>query len=237
MASPSLRVPDVARARVRGVQLAEHFAEHLGEIVVVVDERQELLVHGLVPRPIDAVHVLHVEFLQRLPPGVVEHVGALRGMVEVHLRRELHRLLSCRLQRDLGDVPARQHEHGLAFLVDEDLRGEILAARRGRWGRQRGQLLGFLVPQLVLPDGVAVLVLAQIDELFAVRGQGHVLETGGIDRQPLGAVLLVLELDFHRLLLLVVVLLFLRRRRPWACPRWRPRPFCPFPSWRRPRPS
>ena len=141
---------------------------------------------------------------------MIEHIGALRGVIEVHLGRELHRLLLGALQRDLGDVPVRQHEHGLALLVDEDLRGEVLAPGTvvGR-GWQRGQLLGFLLPQLVLPEDEALLVLAQVEELFAVRGQGHVLQARGVDRQALGAVLVVLELDVDGLLLLVLLLFFL----------------------------
>ena len=70
----------VIRAGVRDVHLAEHLAQHLGEIVVVVDVRQEFLVGRVVVVPVDVLQVREDELLLELPPAVVEDVAPSRAV-------------------------------------------------------------------------------------------------------------------------------------------------------------
>ena len=61
----------------RCVQLAQHLAQHLLEVAVVVDVGQEALVSLAVAFPVYAMQVLVVELVLHLSPNVVEHVGTL----------------------------------------------------------------------------------------------------------------------------------------------------------------
>ena len=61
----------------RCVQFAQHLAQHLLEVAVVVDVGQEALVSLAVAFPVYAMQVLVVELVLHLSPNVVEHVGAL----------------------------------------------------------------------------------------------------------------------------------------------------------------
>lgn len=74
----------VAGAGVGGIELAEEFAEHFDEVVVVVDGRQKFLVLISVEVPIDSVEVGAVEFFADLTPDVLVHFAAFGGAIDVH---------------------------------------------------------------------------------------------------------------------------------------------------------
>ena len=64
-----LRPLAAADVGVAVVQLADQFAEQIGEIIAVIHKREErgvFVAHGL---PIDAVHVRRVEEIAHLPPA------------------------------------------------------------------------------------------------------------------------------------------------------------------------
>ena len=60
----------------RGVQLAQHLAEHVAEVVVVVDVGQETLVDLTITFPVDTVNLWVVELVGHLTPYVVEQILA-----------------------------------------------------------------------------------------------------------------------------------------------------------------
>ena len=67
----------VASSCVRAVQLAEHFAQHVAEVVVVVDVGQETLVDLAITLPVYTMNLRVVEFVGHLTPYMVEKVLAL----------------------------------------------------------------------------------------------------------------------------------------------------------------
>ncbi len=63
----------------RSVQLAKHFAQHLLEVEIVVDVRQELLVGLTVTFPVNTMNLRVIELVFHLSPYVVEeYTGAPR---------------------------------------------------------------------------------------------------------------------------------------------------------------
>ena len=67
---------------VRGIEFAQHLTDHFGEVVVVVDGGEELLVFATVEIPISSVKIGAVEFFAGLTPDVLEHFCALGGEIE-----------------------------------------------------------------------------------------------------------------------------------------------------------
>ena len=74
-----------------GIKLSEHLTEHVREIEIVGNIRQELLILCLVAVPVYSVDIRIVEFLLDLSPGVVKYVLPLsiRPVLEdsLHLDR------------------------------------------------------------------------------------------------------------------------------------------------------
>ena len=63
-----------ACSRVRAVQLTQHLAEHILEIVVVVDVRQETLVNLAIAFPVDTMNLRVVELVGHLTPYMIEQI-------------------------------------------------------------------------------------------------------------------------------------------------------------------
>ena len=79
LAAPHVAAPVVG---VADVQLAEHLAQHVGEVVArgdAVGERAVLLPHAV---PVDAVHLRVVEEVALQPPGLVQHLLPLVARVD-----------------------------------------------------------------------------------------------------------------------------------------------------------
>ncbi len=64
------------------VEFTEPFAEQFGEIVVIVDMRQEAAVAVGEFLPVDTVHVCAIEALALFAFGIVEHIAAFGGRIE-----------------------------------------------------------------------------------------------------------------------------------------------------------
>ena len=62
----------VAGTSVRTIQFTQHFAQHVAEVVIIVDVRQETLIILTVAYPVDAMYRGIVELLLNLSPYVVE---------------------------------------------------------------------------------------------------------------------------------------------------------------------
>ena len=74
----------VARSCVRNIQLAQNLAQHLGEVVVVVDMCQERLISLFHQCQIHAMMVFHEETLLDLQEDMFKHVFAFLSKVELH---------------------------------------------------------------------------------------------------------------------------------------------------------
>gem|GEM_PF-4653483 len=191
----------VARAGVRDVELAEHLAQQLGEVVVVGHVGKEACVGLHVARPVDAVHVFHVELLLGLAPHVIEHLRPLGRAVEPHLGAEGQRLglglAGVFRDLELEDGSRGQHEAVLALRVEHQVDLGIVAARAA--DGHIAELLQLLLAQAVDPYLVAVARLRHVVERLAVGRHRGGLDDGRVLRQPLDAVFDVLALDLHRL--------------------------------------
>ena len=98
----------VAGSRMRGIELAEHFAEHLGHVVVVGDVGQELAVIVSVVLPVAAVHVRAVEAVLHRLDHVLEDVLPLLGGGIVNGGGEWYLFRLPVVERNLADVSAAQ---------------------------------------------------------------------------------------------------------------------------------
>ena len=67
----------IAGTRVRTIQFAQHFTQHVAEVVVVVDVRQEALVGLTIACPVDTMQLGIIELFLDLTPDVVEQILAL----------------------------------------------------------------------------------------------------------------------------------------------------------------
>ena len=81
----------VAGSCMRSVQFAQHFAQHLLEVEIIVDVRQELLVGLAVTFPVNTMNLRVVELVFHLSPYVVEEILALLCwlIVEVSLEADV----------------------------------------------------------------------------------------------------------------------------------------------------
>ena len=188
------RCGEIVAARVRDVHLAQELADHLGVIVVVGDEGQELAVDAEVRIPIGPVEIGDEHLLLHLPPHVVVHVGLLGGLVEDHLAADGHGLGLAALGIDLHDPPVDADEQRLA--VGGQLHSRLVRA-------QLGEELGVARPGLGHPEVVALLEAGQVKELLAVLGQGHIGDVGGGDGQADLAPVDAVELEDEVLLRLL----------------------------------
>ena len=86
------------------VQLTNHLADEIGEIVAVIhewDQRGVLVTHGL---PIDAVHVRRVEEIAHVPPGLVVDLVPLGVAIELHVEPGELQLVILGLELVLGEI-------------------------------------------------------------------------------------------------------------------------------------
>ena len=72
----------------RAVQFAQHLAQHVTEIVLIINIRQEPAINVAIAFPVYAVDVLNIELVLHLLPDMVENVGTLlvRTIVELCLK-------------------------------------------------------------------------------------------------------------------------------------------------------
>ena len=68
----------------RGIKLAKHLAEHLREVEVVVDIRQETLVGLALCLPVNTVEIDVIELVLHLSPHMVEEILTL--LVGLHVK-------------------------------------------------------------------------------------------------------------------------------------------------------
>ncbi len=182
----------VAAAGVGGVQLAQHLAQHLGEVEVVVDVGQVFLIHLAVAFPVDALQVGVIELVLHLSPDVVEEVLALLGGLVVEVRFEVHVLALLACQLHLLDVASATEEEVVHVLVgDESSASDALHHQCG------ASLL-----QVVAPEVVAVLEGSLVVDLLALVVEDGVAHTGGVDGEAHDAVSAVVDVEFEGLHLL-----------------------------------
>ncbi len=170
----------VAATRVRRVQLALHLRAQLGEVPVVADVRKESRVPGLQRLPVHAVHLDVEELLQRLSPDVLEHVGALEILVEVHLRGQTHRRRLLRIEIHHRQLAVVEHVRLLALGAELEV---------GILGVELGDELDVLLARPVLPQVVALVVLGEEVEVLSIARQRCAGEIRGAEGQPRNAVL------------------------------------------------
>ncbi len=127
-----------------GVQLAQHLAQHLGEVEVVVDIRQELLIYLAITFPIYPLQLRVVELILHLSPNMVEEILALFGWLVVEVRLEVDVLGLFAAQVYLLDVATIAEEEILYFLVgNEATTSDVLHHQRG------AALLQVVAPEVV----------------------------------------------------------------------------------------
>ena len=88
----------------RAIELAEHLREHVAEVVVVVDIRQELRIGLLVSCPVDAMQLRIIELILDLLPDMVEDIRTLRIRTVVEVGLEADGLLRLTGEVDLPDA-------------------------------------------------------------------------------------------------------------------------------------
>ena len=164
----------IVAAGVGDVHLAQQLADHLGVIIVVVDEGQEFPVDAEIIVPVRAVEVGHQELLLHLPPHVVVHVGLLGGLVQDHLAADHDRIGLAALGVDLQDAAVDGDEKRLP--VGRELQAGLRRA-------QLAEKLRIMRARLGDPEIVALLEAGQVEKLLAVLGQGLVGDVGGMDGQ------------------------------------------------------
>ena len=105
----------------RHVEFAKHFAEHFGEVVVIVDVRQEFLISRRHFLPINAMHIGVIEMACLLAANVLEHVVAFSCTVESHRCRERYSVEFFAYDTHLLHRTATENEQVVALLVELQL--------------------------------------------------------------------------------------------------------------------
>ena len=137
-----------AATGVRSVELAQQFAQQVGEVLVVVDVGQEFAVGFHIGLPVTAVVVEVVETLGNLLVHVVEHVLTLGKQVHLHVGLVVD---ACELVTGHGELlhpAAAQHKQRLAVLAGLDV---------GTTATHLVQQLGLVLTQVHLPQVIAFL--------------------------------------------------------------------------------
>src|SRR5262249_12820307 len=81
--------PASADARVRGVQLADHHADHVLQLFLVADITKKRLVDSSFFRPVHPVDIWAVKPMLHAPPGFIEDLPALGAVIHLDPGREL----------------------------------------------------------------------------------------------------------------------------------------------------
>ena len=149
----------------RCVKLAKELAEQLGKVEVVVDVGKEALVVRFVVLPVATLKVGTVELALYGFVHVVEHVGALGGMVNLYIGRKGNGLSVAVGYLYFGDTARCDHEEVLGLLVEH---------QRATTAVELNHQLGFVLTKLVHPEVVSALECGKVVELFAIGGN-HVV--------------------------------------------------------------
>ena len=177
----------VAGTRVGTVQFAQHLAQHVAEIVVVIDVGQEALVILAVAFPVHAMDVLDVEFVLDLLPDVVEDVLAflIGTVVEVGLKADGLGLAFA--QVNLLDAVARADKEVLAVLVQF----------HGTTAHALEHDFGLVLTQVMFPQVHAALEGCLIIERVTAVGQDIIAQAGRVHGQARNAVTAVLQVKLQ----------------------------------------
>ena len=198
----------VAGSCMRSVQLAQHFAQHLLEVEIVVDVRQELLIGLAVTFPVNTMNLRVVELVFHLSPYVVEEILALLGwlIVEVSLEADV-----------LGAESAQIHLLDAASVADKEVL-HILVGLQVALTYALHHELGRAVLQVVLPEVVIILEGSLVVELVAVFREHSITHVRRVCGEAYDSVAAVFDVQFQwfylfhlylsGLLLLFVSLLF-----------------------------
>ena len=173
----------------RSVQLTEHFAQHLLEVVIVVDIRQEAFVSLAVALPVNSMNVLVIELVFHLSPNVVEHICALLVWLVVELSLKLYVLHGFALWRHLLDASVGSEIDFLVRLVEHHFSiAHVLYQQLRVSGHQVAvpQVHAFLKRHIVVYV-LAILVEQDVAEERRSDGESH------------DAVTTVFEVEFQRL--------------------------------------
>ncbi len=183
------RLSVIRRTHVRGVQLARHFAEQLGEVFAVAQVRQVLRVFLLVEFPIHAGHVLAVELLLGHAPDVLEEPAHLALQVVGDFGGEGKGGGGSGEQVHPLDAARAEEKDVLAFAIGDD------ASRGGQRLREQRREARFPQRQLVTDEAGGGSHIGK-DERFAVRREREELHDRGERREPHGAGGEIVQLGF-----------------------------------------
>ena len=179
----------IARAHVRGVQLAGHLAEQFGEVFAVAEVRQVLRVFLSIQLPIYAGHVLAVELLLGHAPDVLEEPAHLALQVVGNLGGEGKGGGGSGEEVHLLDAARAEEKDVLAFAIGGD------AIRRGqRFGEQWREAR--LAQRDLVADEAGGGSRAGEDQRFAIRRQLEELHDRGERREPHRARREIVEFGF-----------------------------------------
>ena len=104
----------IAASRVRYVQFAEQFTEKIGEVIVVVDMRQEAFVGLVEVVPVRTVHIRAEEAFALFVVDIAQHILALGGLIYGHRGRESDRSELLRLGVEFAQSRSKEiHIPGL----------------------------------------------------------------------------------------------------------------------------
>ena len=152
----------------RGVELAQHLAEHLLEVIVVVDVWQELLVGLAIAFPIHAMKLWIVELVLYLSPDMVEEVLALCRRLVVEVCLEVHCLGAIVGEVYLLDAVAVAEEEVLDVLVCLETTIAYIFENK----------LGRAILQVSAPEVVATLKGCLIVNLITIFGEDGIAHVG-----------------------------------------------------------
>ena len=143
----------------RSIQLAQHLAQHIPEVVLIINIRQETAIVIAIAFPVNLVQILYIELILNLAPDVVEQVSTLliRTIVEYGLEvNVLSRFLS---EIQLLDTTTRNQEQVIKLLV-----GLHSAAANTLY-----QQLGLILAQVVYPQVSATFERGLIIQCVALQ--------------------------------------------------------------------
>ena len=178
----------VSGTRVGAVQLTEHLAQHIAEVVIIIDIRQETLVILTIAFPVHAVDILDIEFILDLLPDVVENVLTflIGAVVEISLISDWFGLALG--QVNLFDAATSAQEEVLAVLIC--LHASITHILKHDFG--------LLLTQVVFPQVHTALKGSLIIQRITTFREHIISQTGRVDRQADNPIATILQIKLQR---------------------------------------
>ena len=188
----------VTASGVRRVQLAKYLAEQYGEVVIVVDIREELGILLFVLGPVDTVQIDIIEFVKHLTPHVVVDIFAFVGRTTGIVGLEIDAFLASVAERHLLNAGRSHYEQILSIFVGNHVPCAQTFCKDTRVAHFKISLI----------KATSVRTRSHIVELVALRSKEIRTHARRRFCQTRHTVTTVLKVEFQRLHIVLVGLLF-----------------------------